>query len=187
MIEELAERHRAAVYGRVLRWATDASEAEDLTQETLLRAHKHIGSLEDPQAALAWLLRIADRVSIDRLRRRDPLRFRADEGEPEALQLPDPAPTVLQMAEQEEMSACTQKYLDRLNPGHRQVLWLSDAEGRSAKEIAQLLGISEGAAKIRLHRARENLRALLKGACQFSTDERGVLVCDPKTGPSAAR
>ena len=63
MIEELAERHRAAVYRRVLRWTADASEAEDLTQETLLRAHRRIGSLEDPKAALAWLLRIADRVS----------------------------------------------------------------------------------------------------------------------------
>ena len=53
-----------------------------------------------------------------------------------------------------------------------------------AKEIARLLGISEGAAKIRLHRAREKLRALLKGACRFSTDERGVFVCEPKTDPA---
>lgn len=185
MIEEIVQQHRAAVYGRVLRWTADVAEAEDLTQETLLRAHSSIGTLEDPKAVLAWLLRIADRVSIDRLRRRDPLRSRSDESESEALQIPDPAPTVLQMAEQEEMSTCTQKYLDRLNPGHRKILWLSDVEGRSAKEIAQLLGISEGAAKIRLHRARENLRLLLKGACQFSTDERGVFVCEPKTGTSA--
>jgi RNA polymerase sigma-70 factor (ECF subfamily) len=185
MIEELAQKHRAAVYRRVLRWTGDAAEAEDLTQETLLRAHSGIESLEDAKAALAWLLRIADRVSIDRLRRRDPLRFQTHEGESEALQLPDSAPTVLQMAEQEEMSACTRKYLDRLNPGHRKILWLSDVEGRSAREIAQLLGISEGAAKIRLHRARGNLRALLKGACQFSTDERGVFVCEPRSGAAA--
>lgn len=180
MIEELAEKHRAAVYRRVLRWTGDAAEAEDLTQETLLRAHSGIGRLEDPKAALAWLLRIADRVSTDRLRRRDPLRSRAHGGEPEELSLPDPGPTVLQMAEQEEMSACTRTYLDRLKPGHRQVLWLSDVEGRSAKEVALLLGISEGATKIRLHRARQRLRALLSGACRFSTDERGVFVCEPK-------
>jgi RNA polymerase sigma-70 factor (ECF subfamily) len=185
MIEELAEKYRTAVYGRVLRWAADAAEAEDLTQETLLRAHSRIGSLEDPQAALAWLLRIADRVSIDRLRKKDPLRLRADEDGNETLLFADPAPTVLQMAEQEEMSTCTQRYLDRLHPGHQKVLWLADVEGRNLKEIAQVLGVSEGAAKIRLHRARKKLRVLLKGACQFSTDERGVFVCEPKTGARA--
>ena len=185
MIEELTERYREAVYRRALRWTEDAAEAEDLTQESLLRAHARIGSLQDSEAALAWLLRIADRVAIDRSRRHDPLRLRTEDGDEQVLRIADSSPTVFEMAEREEMSACTRRYLDRLNPGHREVIWLADVEGRSAKEIGQVLGISEGAAKIKLHRARENLRSLLQGACQFSTDERGVFVCEPKSVSAA--
>lgn len=184
-MSEALEEHRAAIYARALRWLKDAAEAEDLTQEALLRAHGRIDRLEDPKAALAWLLRITDRVCLDRLRRRDPLQTRTAEAESEAIDMPDTAPTGLQMAEREEMSVCTQQYLERLSPSHRRVLWLHDVEGRSAKEIASALRISEGAAKIRLHRARQNLRALLERACRFSPDERGVLVCEPKSSAEA--
>lgn len=178
MDEELLQRHRSAVYARALRWVGEPAEAEDLTQEALLRAHARVGSLEDPQALLAWLLRIADRVCLDRLRRRDPLRDRSPE--PAGPELPGEEPSGLLMAEQREMSRCTRTYLDRLSPSHRRVLILRDVEGRSTREVAATLGISEGAAKIRLHRARENLRALLEDACRFSRDERGVLVCEPE-------
>jgi RNA polymerase sigma-70 factor (ECF subfamily) len=50
----------------------------------------------------------------------------------------------------------------------------------SQQEIADVLGIEVGAVKVRLHRARQKLRALLEEACSFEQDERNVLVCEPK-------
>ena len=61
------------------------------------------------------------------------------------------------------------------------MILLHDVEGLTNPEIAELLGASVPAVKIRLHRARNRLRDALAGACSFSTDERGVLVCDPKS------
>jgi RNA polymerase sigma-70 factor (ECF subfamily) len=181
MGDEFLERHRAAIFARVRGWTVNDAEAEDLTQETLLRAHRGRHTLEDRQAALAWVLRIADRVRIDRFRRRDPLNKATLELE--GIGLRDDAPTGFQMAAQNEMSACTRNYVEMLKPSQRRVLHLHDVEGRDLVEIAAALGVSEGAAKIRLHRARKKLKTLLDGACRFSHDERGVFVCEPKNSP----
>lgn len=173
---DLLEPHRGAVVARARRWVGD--EAEDMAQEVLLKAHLRVHTLKNPEAALPWLLKIADRACLDRLRRRDPLGSEArrlDE-----LDAPDDAPDGLQMAQRTQMSDCARGYVERLAPAHRLVLELHDVQGLSAGEIAQRLGISTGAAKIRLHRARANLRKMLVEACTFSQDERGVLVCDRK-------
>jgi DNA-directed RNA polymerase specialized sigma24 family protein len=61
------------------------------------------------------------------------------------------------------------------------VILLHDAHGLTITEIADLLGISAANAKIRLHRARLKLKTCLENACAFSYDERGVLVCEPKS------
>ncbi len=82
------------------------------------------------------------------------------------------------------MSACVQDYLAELSDSYRAVILLHDAEGLTNPEIAEMLGVSVATVKIRLHRARAKLRAALARACSFSTDERGVLVCDPKSPES---
>lgn len=174
---EILEKHRAALLMRARRLTASDADAEDLAQETLLRATIKLGELEDEQAALAWLHRIAERLHIDRQRRADPLKIQAEIVE--SLEMADPMPTGLVIAQTNEMSACMQRYMAMLGPSHRRILMLHDGEGHTAAEIAAILGISEGAAKIRLHRARKNLKALLDKACSFSRDERGVFVCEP--------
>jgi len=82
--------------------------------------------------------------------------------------------------EQKEMSSCVQGYLAELSDPFRAVILLHDAEGLTNPEIAAMLGVSLPTVKIRLHRARAKLRDALGRACSFSTDERGVFVCDPK-------
>ena len=83
--------------------------------------------------------------------------------------------------EQSEMSACVQKYMAGLPDSYRAVILLHDAEGLTNPEIAEMLGISLATVKIRIHRAREKLRVALGQACSFSADERGVVVCEPKS------
>lgn len=178
MGEELLEHHRPAILARALRLAGSSADAEDLTQETLLRAHKSFGELEDEKASLGWMLRILTRVHIDRMRRGDPLK--AQTVDLESVELADPGPSGFVVVRAAEMSSCTRRYLDRLKPGDRRILELHDVEGYTAAEIASQLGISVGAAKIRLHRARMKLKTMLDEACRFSRDERGVFVCEPK-------
>lgn len=78
------------------------------------------------------------------------------------------------------MGECVQRYFSQLPDAYRAVIMLHDLEGMTCPEVAELLGISLDAAKIRLHRARQQLRAILEEVCHFYLDERGVLVCEPK-------
>ena len=173
-------------YPRIARYVRgmvrDPVEAEDVTQEAFLRAHRRRGSLRDPEAAVAWLYSIATHVSLDRLRQQARHASARSEVDPDAVAAPDPEPTAELQIEQEQMSTCVQAHVAGLSDSYRAVLLLHDEEGLSAREIAELLGQSVASVKIRLHRARNRLRRVLEEGCVFSQDERGTLVCDPTPG-----
>lgn len=176
---------RPQVQRHILAMVRDRAEAEELTQDTYARALERIGQLRDPQAALAWLYRIATTVTLDRMRQRRPAAVALDEvalsGEAvEGAAEGERQPSLLEALEQSEMSECVQRYLAQLPDDYRIAILLHDAHGLSNPEIAQLLGCSVATAKIRVHRARGRLRETLNVACTFEVDERGVLVCDPQ-------
>ena len=177
---EAAEQYNR-IYRYTLSLLHDATDAEDVTQETFLRAHQRRSSLRNMQAELAWLYQIATHVCLDRIRqrqRRGPLEDGADVTE---IEVADPAvPPAQRVAEQHEMSGCVQGYLARISDSHRAVILLHDVQKLTAPEIAAILGISVANVKIRLHRARRELRASLEAGCAFASDERGVLTCESK-------
>lgn len=78
------------------------------------------------------------------------------------------------------MSDCVREFVDRLPPEYRTVIVLKEVEGLTNREIADILEISVDASKIRLHRARAQLKQLLSDGCEFYIDERSVLACDRK-------
>ena len=164
-------------YTRILRYVRsvvrDAGEAEDLTQETFLRAYRRRESLRDPDAVLPWLYSIATRVCLDRLRQRARQAPTQSELDPELMSPPDPAPSAGLLVEQEDMSTCVQAYVGELSDSYRAVLLMHDVQGLTAREIAALLGDSTGNVKVRLHRARKQLEAALERGCEFSQNERG--------------
>jgi RNA polymerase sigma-70 factor, ECF subfamily len=175
---------RAQVQRHILAMVRDEALAEELTQDTYVRALQRVGQLRDPQAALAWLYRIATTVSLDRLRQRWPATVVLDEAVLAGDALERAArgagePSLLEALEQSEMSECVQGYLAALPDDYRIAILLHDAHGLSNPEIAELLGCSLATAKIRVHRARARLHETLAIACSFEVDERGVLVCDP--------
>lgn len=177
------QQYRAPIRRYVMGLVRSPEEAEDITQETFLRAYRKLSSLEDPARLSPWLYRIATNLSYDRLRRtaRRPRPRTLGDGEEAVGELADPsAPRLDQLIDQREMSACVREYLEDLPDSYRAVILLHDLEGLSNPEIAEMLGISLTTAKIRLHRAREKLRAALGRGCSFSRDERGVLVCEPR-------
>jgi RNA polymerase sigma-70 factor (ECF subfamily) len=182
------EQYRKPILRYVRSVVHDAAEADDITQETFLRAYRNLATLQDQAKLSPWLYRIATNLCYDRFRqtasrpRPQSLGDVADaSGEPgQAEPADDTAPRLDQLVEQKEMSACVQDYLDSLSDSYRAAILLHDMQGLSNPEIAEMLGCSLATVKIRLHRARARLRAKLAKGCDFSQDKRGVLVCDPK-------
>ena len=169
------------IFRYILNMVHDTAEAEDLTQETFLRAYRRLNSLRDEGAQTAWLYRIATNVCLDRLRqyvRRNPMESETDLDQVEVAE-PD-TPSLQQTIERGEMSECVQRFLNRLPDSYRSVILLHDMHQLTAAEIAQLLGDSLATVKIRLHRARLKLRTTLEAGCAFSYDDRNVLTCESK-------
>lgn len=188
-VPESADRlaaQREAIYRHILAIVRDAAEAEDLTQETLLRAYAGLATLSDPARLVPWLYRIATNVAYDRFReasyRHRPSSLAEDAAGAEpglAEAVVDRGSRLDKRVEQREMSACVQDYIAALPEPYRAVILLHDVQGLTNPEIAELLDLSLATVKIRLHRARKRLRAVLAEDCSFSTDERGVSVCEP--------
>lgn len=189
-LEERLLPFRPQVQRHLRAMVRDAPLAEELTQDTFARAFERIDQLCDPQAALAWLYRIATSVALDRLRQRRPATVELDTIAPSAEvegRRRDRPPSLLESAlERSEMSECVQGYLAALPDDYRIAILLHDGHGLSNPEIAELLGCSLATAKIRVHRARTRLRETLAAACSFEVDERGVLVCDPQPDTRAS-
>ena len=83
--------------------------------------------------------------------------------------------------EQGQMRKCVFGLVNHLPESLRSVIILSDISEFSQREIAEILGITVENVKIRLHRARKKLKALLEEHCVFEVDERNVLTCQPET------
>ncbi len=175
------EEYYDRIYRYVVGMVRDATEAEDLTQETFLRAYQQRDSLREAGALVAWLYRIVTHVALDRLRQRTRRAPRESDSDVDEIDLPDPdAPSLQQHIEQEEMSACVQQYIAALPDSYRAVILLHDLHGLAGTQIAETLDVPLATVKIRLQRARQRLQAALQAGCTFSYDERGVFVCEPK-------
>ena len=179
-IDEI-EQYRPAVTRYIRHLIRDAAEAEDLAQDTLVRAHRHIHALHDPAALAGWLYRIASHLSIDRLRQRArTIQWQVDTPV-EDLPIADlNRPSPLTIIQQHEMSDCVQRYVAELSDPYKAVLLFHDVDGLTTNEIAHLLQRPLTTVKIRLHRARRQLQPVLNNACAFERDERGVFICEPK-------
>jgi RNA polymerase sigma-70 factor (ECF subfamily) len=175
----LFEAYHDRIYRYLLRLVKDPADAEDLTQETFLRAYSRGDSLRDPDAVRGWLYRIATHVCLDRLRQRTS--HPAVNSESAGDLAVSASPSVLEVVERKETSACVQRCLDFLPDHYRAVILLHQAHGLTAREIANLLGVSLVTVKIRLHRARHKLQYVMERGCAVSNDSQGVPACHPKS------
>jgi RNA polymerase sigma-70 factor (ECF subfamily) len=167
--EELAGVHADRLYTVVLRLVDDGCEAEDVLQETLLRAWRSIGRFQGRAMLFTWLYRIAVNESNRALERR--LRRRAtvpvDE---EAVQVPAPPQDgPASQAERHELREALELAIGKLAPPYRTALVLRDVEGLSTREAAKIAGIGEAAFKSRLHQARLRVRASVGDAALVAT------------------
>lgn len=154
-------------------------EADDLTQETFARVNQTLAGFRGEAALSTWIYRIATNVALDRARTPG-FRLQARAAEPDAVAELGTAPAVEQDIARREMSECVRGYVDQLPPDYRMVVVLSELEELPDRKIAEVLGVSLEAAKIRLHRARARLRQMLEQGCDFARDERNELICEPR-------
>lgn len=152
----LTARHAPRVFAVARRMLGDSGEAEDVTQESMLRLWRIAPDWQAGQAALGtWLYRVAANLCIDRLRRR---REVASESLPERA---DEAPGAVARMEAEDRAAALHEALGRLPDRQRLAVVLRHFEERSNPEIAEILDTSVEAVESLLGRARRELAARL--------------------------
>ena len=186
--QEVYERFQPGVL-RFLSRLVGEEEAEDVAQEVFLRVDRGLEGFRGEASIGTWIYRIARNAALDRLRSRPAwhesvrqLRSHGSEEDPVDVisQLPDEQASLEQYLVGKEMSECIRGRIDILPESYRRVLVLSELVGMTNAEIASALGVSEGAVKIRLHRARSLLREDLGTHCTLYHDERDELACEPK-------
>ena len=152
----LVRAYQRPVYNLAYRMLGDAAAAEEAAQEAFLRAYRHLRSYQPGRKFVNWLLSITSHYCTDQLRKRR-LTWLSLEGSlsPDALCSGEPTPE--QVVDQREREMLVQEMLARLPPDHRVVVVLRYWYDLSYQEIAQMVGISEGAVKSRLFRARKRL------------------------------
>jgi RNA polymerase sigma-70 factor (ECF subfamily) len=171
-----------AFHPKILRYLTrlvGEEEAEDLTQEVFIKAGQALAGFRGESSLSSWLYRIATNTAYDKLRspafqRTAPKRQSGDPIQDDLAEIPecDPfsgekIPLFEQQFVKKEMGECIWSYLEKLPESYRTVLVLSDMEGLSDKDISDILRVTLGTVKIRLHRARACLRDLFMNNCEY--------------------
>jgi RNA polymerase sigma-70 factor, ECF subfamily len=167
---ELVRRYERPVFSLVYRMVRDRELAEDLSQETFVKALNAIESYRPEFKFSSWIFKIANNAAIDHLRRRE-LDTLSLDGSPHAetpeaieataLQIGDRQETALEEVEARELGGEIETAISRLRPEYRSCIVLRHVEGRAYEEIAEILGLPLGTVKTYIHRARNELRVSL--------------------------
>lgn len=164
MFSTAALEHLDALYGFAMTLTRNQTEAEDLVQETYLRAVRAFGRLMPDSNLKSWLFAIMRNAWLNQLRhtRSGPRFVELDAEEDDRVQwldqvANDPHVVYVRKLEREEIRAA----IESLPRQHREIVVLRDLEGFSYQQIASILGCPAGTVMSRLGRARENLRRSL--------------------------
>jgi len=166
--EALTNRYEQRVYSLALRMLRQEQDAEDVTQQTFLSAMQNLGGFRGDASFSTWLLRIASHAALKVIRKRKGLDTtsleEATEEEDSYGSIPHPEyiadwrQSPEELVRKNEIQRLLDDALGKLDEKHRMVFLLRDVEGLSVKEAAEALGLSEANTKVRLLRARLQLR-----------------------------
>lgn len=163
---ELVERHLGAVYSFVVRFVGDQHDAEDIVQETFLKAWKSAKSYrEEASKFKTWVLRIARNTAIDHLRKKKHIPFSAFDTEEGVNVLAETVPDSEELPDEKLAKAMDAESLTHamqsLSPESREILLLHYTNGLTFLEIGEMLGQPQNTVKSRHHRAVLSLRKVL--------------------------
>ena len=165
----------------IRRRVPDDHVADDLLQETFVRVHRNIGTLQEAERLAAWVYQIARNVVHDHHRRTlnstvalaDTENVSADDHEPQP-----GCPTITWL----------DAMVRSLPDGYREAVQMAEVEEQPQQVVADRLGLSLSGAKSRIQRGRAMLKDLLQRCCSFELDGRGrVMGCDPKPDQQMCR
>jgi len=169
--QELDAKLRAFVERRVA-----ASDVDDVVQDVLLRMHRSLHSVADDERFGPWAYQVARSAIVDHYRKsaRHPW---AAEVAPEAAALGEDDDRTVE----QQMAAYVAWFVAMLPSPYREALTLTELEGLTQKEAAEMLGVSVSGMKSRVQRGRERLRQSLEDCCAIALDPRGKVVsCEPR-------
>ena len=166
---DLVRRFERPVLTVIQRMVRDRELAEDLAQETFVKAHRALARYDARRKLASWLFKIAHNTAIDHLRRKQldtvPLEASSADGEEqwEIHEAPeDEGPE--RRLEQKQARGAVARALGQLKPRYREILLLRFQQGLAYHEIAEVMGLKMNTVKVQLHRARKQLASELEGA-----------------------
>ena len=182
---EIVERHRAKIQTVAHQFLKNHADAEEITQDTFVRAYRGLKTFRGESSLATWLYRIAFNLSRNRywhyFRRGRHLTNSLDAplGETGAATIAErvatPEADPARQATQDEFVALVSGCMEQLGPDQREILTLRNLLHRSYDEIAHSLGTNVGTVKSRIARARQKLRGLMVAACpEFSNETAPV-------------
>jgi RNA polymerase sigma-70 factor, ECF subfamily len=178
---EIMSRHQSRVFAAAMGLLHNHADAEEITQDTFVRAHRGFSRFRGDSSVATWLHRIAVNLARNRYwyffrrRRHSTLSLDATMGTEgdatfsDLLSTTEPDPS--QESSRNEFMHAVEIAMDKLEAGHRRILMMRTALDKSYEEIASELGINVGTVKSRIARARDRLRNCLEKECpEFAND-----------------
>jgi len=163
----LVEKYQSRALGIALEIVKSREDAEDIVQESFVKAYLSLGEFRNQSAFYTWLYRIVYNMAIDfkrKVSRRGGEALAYEEGDEGGVldhhgeRFVSPHEAVVQ----KEQRARMERVLAQLTPEHRAVVVLREVEGLSYDEIARVVGVSKGTVMSRLHYARKNMQEALR-------------------------
>lgn len=157
---ELVTRYESKVYSLAMKMLRNPEDAEDVLQETFLRAYRGIKSFKGNSTFSTWIYRITANSALMRLRKKQLPQVSIEDSDERdtPISIADWAPGPVEQLLNQEMHQVMDEAIDALPPEFRQVFILRDVEEMSNAEVAEILDLSVAAVKSRLHRARLKVR-----------------------------
>jgi RNA polymerase sigma-70 factor, ECF subfamily len=161
--EDVVSQYSPVLFRVALRRLRNVQDAEDAVQDALLSAHKYIGQFQGRSKLSTWLTTIVSNAALQKLRRHSRYEMlsleldREHDGVAWANKLTDAGPSPETICARAEMNEKLRRALEQLSPKLRMAIQLYDLDGISMREAANTLGVSKGAMKSRVKRARESL------------------------------
>ena len=172
--EALMEKHMGIIYNIALRMAANQDDAEDMTQEIMIKIFRSLGSFKGNSKFSTWIYRVAVNTCLDELKKKKNKKhlsldaeISGDDGENQ-IEIKDDSPSPEKIAEQNELRDMVAAAVKLLSDEHRAVIVLRDIRGMSYSEIAGILGCSDGTVKSRISRARAQLKMILEKEYNFN-------------------